>query len=162
MRVCEGEVLTVFPECYKVLEQTSIPLGNYMYEEVPILPFCHFDAPFVHLLLHQYHRHPWHHLSSGYKATLAQLKSVVSTLNWFAEFWTGFTHSNKAVNFFSLHPFSSHYFCFFPTMFLYIHIVELSFTTMTPKQITILKWLLQFLEIMFKPEEWIFGWKKIH
>lgn len=77
---------------------------------------------------------------------MAELKTIVSSLNLSVELWTGFTHSNKAVNFFTLYPFSSHdCFCFLPTVYLYIHIVELSFITLTSKQITILKLLLQFL-----------------
>lgn len=108
---CQKQKLTVFPECYKLPEQTSIPL-----EKKPTCtrryPFCHFGTPSVHLLLVWY-RHPWHHLSSGYKATLVQLKTIVSSLNLSVEFWTGFTHSKKLLIFSSPPFFITWLFLFF-------------------------------------------------
>lgn len=58
----------------------------------------------VRLVLVQYHGYLEHHLRSGYKATLAQLKTIVSSL----------ILSVRAFNLFPLHSFSSHdtlYFC---------------------------------------------------
>lgn len=134
---------------------------NYMYEEVPILPFWYTfgtssasPVPQASLCTSP---------GQWLLVTLAELKTIVSSLNSSVELWTGFTHRNKAVNFFPLHPFSSQdYFCFLSTVFLYIHTVELSFITLTSKQITILKLLLQFLETMFKLEKWTSEWEKIH
>lgn len=72
------EVLTVFPKFYKVLEQTSIPLGKNLHVQggthsaTLIYLLCISVSPVSQISLTS--------LSSSYKATLAQLKTIVSSL----------------------------------------------------------------------------------
>lgn len=79
----QKQKLTVFPGCYKLHEQTSIPLEKKLcvqggtHSAILVHNFLYI---LVHLLLGQHHSHPWHHLSTGYKASGMDLHTVTKLL----------------------------------------------------------------------------------